>query len=75
LYLVINLNFFFRVSNITGTIFLEKEDSVALPGENVNIKVVFVESAILNVGLRFVMREGKLTIGAGIILQLLDQVN
>lgn len=65
--------FFFRVSNITGTIFLEKEDSVALPGENLNIKVILVENAVLNEGLKFVMREGKLTIGAGIIIKLLDQ--
>jgi len=64
--------FFFRVSNITGTIFLEEGLDLALPGENLTIKVTFITKAILNEGLRFVMREGKLTIGAGVIIKLLS---
>jgi len=45
---------------------------LALPGENLTIKVTFITKAILNEGLRFVMREGKLTIGAGVIIKLLS---
>jgi elongation factor Tu len=62
--------FFFRVQNVTGTVILENEESLAMPGENVTIKVQLVEKTVLEVGLRFVMREGKLTIGAGVIVNL-----
>jgi len=64
--------FFFRVSNVTGSITLENESDLAMPGENLNIKVVLVEKSIINVGLRFVMREGKLTIGAGVITSIIE---
>lgn len=64
--------FFFRVSNITGTVHLETEDSLAMPGEHLTIKVVLFEKSILNIGLRFVIREGKLTVGAGIITALIS---
>jgi len=65
--------FFFRVSNVTGTIFLDSEDMLAMPGDNLDVKVVLIEPAVLNEGLRFVMREGKLTIGAGIIISLIAE--
>jgi len=64
--------FFFRVSNITGTIFLEDNVDLAMPGENLTIKVQFINKAIINEGLRFIMREGKLTIGAGVIISLIE---
>jgi len=64
--------FFFRVSNVTGSIFLEDELELAMPGENLNIKVTLMEKSVINVGLRFVMREGKLTIGAGVITKIIE---
>jgi len=62
--------FFFRVQNVTGTVILDNEESLAMPGENITIKVQLVEKTVVEVGLRFVMREGKLTIGAGVIIAL-----
>jgi len=74
--LVTNRNFFFRVSNITGTIILEKktddDETIVMPGESLTIEVVLVEKAVINKGLRFVMREGKKTIGAGAILEIIE---
>lgn len=64
--------FFFRVSNITGTVTLEEGIELAMPGENMTIKVSFLTKAILNEGLRFIIREGKLTIGAGVIISLIE---
>src|SRR5690606_2292887 len=64
--------FFFRVSNITGTIHLENETDLGMPGENLNIRVNLVEKSVINVGLRFVMREGKLTIGAGVVVSIIE---
>ena len=64
--------FFFRVSNVTGSISLEENIELAMPGENLTIKVNFVNKVVMNEGMKFIMREGKLTIGAGIIIELLE---
>jgi elongation factor Tu len=71
--------FFFRVSNVTGTIVLNtdkqqegEEELIVMPGENLVIQVNLGDKAVINVGLRFVMREGKKTIGAGTILSILE---
>ena len=88
--------FFFRVSNVTGTIMVNKKSEenqqllqedknkelnynvdeddidIIMPGESVVIEVHLVEKSVINKGLRFVMREGKKTIGAGTILSILE---
>lgn len=64
--------FFFRTSNVTGSIVLPEEISVVMPGDSLIFTVYLVTLSPLNLGLRFVMREGNLTIGAGVITKLLD---
>ena len=64
--------FFFRTANITGTIVLPEEIPVIMPGDSAHVQVTLVEKAPLNIGLRFIMREGNITIGAGIITELKD---
>jgi elongation factor Tu len=89
--------FFFRVTNVTGTIIVnkkseenlqlkqenpvveeklpsdeEEEIDIVMPGESLVIEVNLVEKSVINQGLRFVMREGKKTIGAGTILKILE---
>lgn len=64
--------FFFRVSNVTGTIFFDNENDLGMPGEHVIVKIQLLDKIVLNEGLRFVMREGKLTVGAGIITKLIE---
>jgi len=61
--------FFFRTANMTGTIILPEDISVVMPGESCQVTVKLVDKVALNLGLRFVMREGNITIGAGIILE------
>jgi len=63
--------FFFRTMNVTGSISLPENISFVLPGDNLNFQVSLVSSVPLNLGLKFVMREGNLTIGAGVITKLL----
>ena len=63
--------FFFRTSNITGSITLSDENPTAMPGEEAAIVVDLFEKSPLTEGLRFVMREGNLTVGAGVITELL----
>lgn len=63
--------FFFRTSNITGSIELSEEQSIVMPGDTIEFKVFLVEKVVLNVQLRFAIREGTLTIGAGYITKIL----
>jgi len=64
--------FFFRTLNITGTIhFVDPNVSFVLPGDSVTMNVVLVKKAPLINGLKFVMREGNLTIGAGVIIKII----
>ena len=64
--------FFFRSSNITGSILLPEDVAVVMPGDSLSFNVKLVEAAPLNHNLKFVMREGILTIGAGIITKLIS---
>jgi translation elongation factor EF-Tu-like GTPase len=42
-----------------------------MPGDNVSLTIKLDKSVVLETGLRFIIREGKLTIGAGVIVELL----
>jgi len=50
----------------------EEEIDIVMPGESLVIEVHLVEKSVINQGLRFVMREGKKTIGAGTILSIIE---
>jgi elongation factor Tu len=63
--------FFFRTANVTGTIILLNEVAVVMPGDSLVLRVELVDKIALTPGLRFVMREGNLTIGAGVITTLI----
>jgi len=54
---------------MTGIIILPEDVSVVMPGDSCQVTVKLVDKVPLNIGLRFVMREGNITIGAGIILE------
>lgn len=41
-------------------------------GENLIIKIIFINKVVINEGLRFIMREGKLIIGVGVILLIIE---
>jgi len=62
--------FFFRTMNVTGALILPENTTFVLPGDNLNLTVNLVNPVPLNLGLKFVMREGNLTIGAGVITKL-----
>ena len=64
--------FFFRTANVTGSVILPEGVSVVMPGDNLKFNVKLVEAAPLNSNLKFVLREGVLTIGAGIILETIS---
>jgi elongation factor Tu len=61
-----------RTMDVTGTITLPEGTEAVLPGDNVNLKVELTVPVALEEGSKFVIREGGLTIGAGVITKLLD---
>jgi elongation factor Tu len=63
--------FFFRTANITGSIILSEDVSAVMPGDSLVVTIKLVDKVPAQIGLRFIMREGQLTVGAGIILELL----
>jgi len=62
--------FFFRTSNVTGTISLTGEEPMVMPGDHTVLNIELFEKSPLTLGLKFVMREGNLTVGAGVISAL-----
>ena len=64
--------FFLRTLDITGEITLPEGVEVVMPGDNVTINVDLIYPVAINVGLRFTIREGGRTVGAGQITKILD---
>lgn len=63
--------FFLRTLNITGSIILPEGISVVVPGDSLHFSVKLVDKVPLNIGLKFVIREGNITIGGGVITKVL----
>tara|TARA_Y100000589_G_scaffold320020_1_gene349332 strand:+ start:112 stop:1299 length:1188 start_codon:yes stop_codon:yes gene_type:complete len=63
--------FYLRTTDVTGEIFLEEGREMVLPGDNVTITVKLIVPVALNKGLRFAIREGGRTVGAGQITEIL----
>lgn len=64
--------FFLRTLDITGEITLPEGTEMVMPGDNLTITVDLIYPVACNVGLRFAIREGGRTVGAGQITELLD---
>jgi len=64
--------FFFRTADVTGTIKLPENVPMVMPGDNVSIEVELIYPVAIEKGLRFAIREGGRTIGAGQVTEILD---
>jgi elongation factor Tu len=64
--------FYIRTLDITGQINLEGGVDMVMPGDNVNLIVTLDKSVALDKGAKFAIREGGLTVGAGVITQILE---
>jgi elongation factor Tu len=62
--------FYFRTLDVTGEISLEAGREMVMPGDNVTIDVELIYGVAMNKGLRFAMREGGRTVGAGQVTEL-----
>ncbi|TVR21133.1 MAG: elongation factor Tu [Anaerolineaceae bacterium] len=64
--------FYIRTMDITGTITLPDGVEMVMPGDNVNLRVELINGVALEKGSKFAIREGGLTVGAGIITEILE---
>jgi elongation factor Tu len=64
--------FFVRTMDVTGEIALPEGVEMVMPGDNVNLEVKLIVPVALEVGSKFAIREGGLTVGAGVITKILD---
>jgi elongation factor Tu len=64
--------FFIRTLDVTGEIILPEGTEMVMPGDNVTIEVTLITPVACTLGLRFAIREGGRTVGAGQITEILD---
>ena len=64
--------FYVRTTDVTGNIALPSGVEMVMPGDNLTITVDLIQPIALNVGLRFAIREGGRTVGAGQVTEILD---
>jgi len=64
--------FYVRTTDVTGNIALPDGVEMVMPGDNLTITVELIQPIAMNVGLRFAIREGGRTVGAGQVTEILD---
>src|SRR5690606_16437896 len=64
--------FYFRTTDVTGDIELAEGVEMVMPGDNTNFKVKLIQPVAMEEGLRFAIREGGRTVGAGVVAKILD---
>jgi len=64
--------FYFRTTDVTGSVELPKDREMVMPGDNVSITVKLISPIAMEEGLRFAIREGGRTVGAGVVSKILS---
>ncbi len=64
--------FFFRTTDVTGEVFLPEGVEMVMPGDHVTITVELISEIAMNKGLRFAIREGGRTVGAGQVIEIVE---
>jgi elongation factor Tu len=64
--------FYLRTTDVTGEIFLPEGTEMVMPGDNVTIDVHLIVPVAVNKGLRFAIREGGRTVGAGQVVEIVE---
>jgi elongation factor Tu len=64
--------FFFRTTDVTGSVNLDEGVEMVIPGDNTNLEVELITDIAMEKGLRFAIREGGRTVGAGSITDILE---
>jgi len=64
--------FFFRTTDVTGTVHLPEGVEMVMPGDNVKIIAELIHHVAMDEGLRFAIREGGRTVGAGVVTKIIE---
>jgi len=64
--------FFFRTTDVTGAVNLDEGVEMVIPGDNTNLEVELITDIAMEKGLRFAIREGGRTVGAGSITEIIE---
>jgi elongation factor Tu len=64
--------FYFRTTDVTGAIELAKGTEMVMPGDNVTVTVALIAPIAMEEGLRFAIREGGRTVGAGVVAKIIE---
>ena len=64
--------FYFRTTDVTGSVELPAEVEMVMPGDNVNMVVELIAPIAMDDGLRFAIREGGRTVGAGVVTKVIE---
>jgi len=64
--------FYFRTTDVTGTVKLPEGVEMVMPGDNIRMDIELITPIAMDEGLRFAIREGGRTVGAGVVTQIID---
>jgi elongation factor Tu len=64
--------FYFRTTDVTGAVELPANTEMVMPGDNIQMKVELISPIAMEEGLRFAIREGGRTVGAGVVAKILE---
>jgi len=62
--------FYFRTTDVTGIVQLPEGTEMVMPGDNVTVDVELIQPIAMDEGLRFAIREGGRTVGAGVVASI-----
>jgi elongation factor Tu len=62
--------FYFRTTDVTGSINLPEGQEMVMPGDNTNMEIELIQPIAMDQGLRFAIREGGRTVGAGVVTEI-----
>ena len=64
--------FYFRTTDVTGDVTLPEGTEMVMPGDNVTMTVKLIQPIAMEEGVRFAIREGGLTVGAGVVTKVIE---
>jgi len=64
--------FYFRTTDVTGTIKLPEGTEMVMPGDNITMEVTLLSPIAMDKGLKFAIREGGKTVGAGVVAEIIE---
>jgi elongation factor Tu len=64
--------FYFRTTDVTGTVRLPEGTEMVMPGDNISMQVELIQPIAMDEGLRFAIREGGRTVGAGVVAKIIE---